>query len=141
MPFERIIINIPSICKCFIRAREVVGWIEVFDRIFGFSTSEIFRGFLQLYGHLPCEHLASTGKQSDPTLRLVMIPRCRKTRWLERVGHGPACAHGDTAWFRILTESGIILWRHRLLNTIASKFLSESCACNLRCLLGRGDDA
>jgi len=23
--------NIPSICKCFIRAREVVGWIEVFD--------------------------------------------------------------------------------------------------------------
>ena len=61
-----------------------------------------------------------------------MIPRCRKTRWLERVGHGPACAHGDTACFRILTESGIILWRHRLLNTIASKFLNESCACNLR---------
>ena len=55
--------------------------------------------------------LASTGKQSDPTLRLVMIPRCRKTRWLERVGHGPACAHGDTACFRILTESGIMLWR------------------------------
>lgn len=50
-----------------------------------------------------------------------MIPRCRKTRWLERVGHGPACAHGDTACFRILTESGIMLWRHRLLNTIASK--------------------
>ncbi len=58
--------------------------------------------------------------------------RCRKTRWLERVGHGPACAHGDTACFRILTESGIMLWRHRLLNTIASKFLNESCACNLR---------
>ena len=77
-------------------------------------------------------HLASTGKQSDPTSRLVMIPRCRKTRWLERVGHGPACAHGDTACFRILTESGIMLWRHRLLNTIASKFLSESCTCNLR---------
>ena len=77
-------------------------------------------------------HLASTGKQSDPTLRLVMIPRCRKTRWLERVGHGPACAHGDTACFRILTESGIMLWRHRLLNTIASKFLKESRACNLR---------
>ena len=77
-------------------------------------------------------HLASTGKQSDPTLRLVMIPRCRKTRWLERVGHGPACAHGDTACFRILTESGIMLWRHRLLNTIASKFFSESCVCNLR---------
>ena len=48
-------------------------------------------------------HLASTGKQSYPTSRLVMIPRCRKTRWLERVGHGPACAHGDTACFRILT--------------------------------------
>ena len=37
----------------------------------------------------------------------TMIPRCRKTRWLERVRHGPACAHGDTACFRILTESGI----------------------------------
>ena len=84
-----------------------------------------FNRFLKPYGHFPTEHLASTGKQSDPTLRLVMIPRCRKTiqrsrktiprcrktRWLERVGHGPACAHGDTACFRILTESGIMLWR------------------------------
>ena len=26
-----------------------------------------------------------------------------------------ACAHGDTVWFRILAESGIILWRHQLL--------------------------
>ena len=68
-----------------------------------------FNRFLKPYGHFPTEHLASTGKQSDPTLRLVMIPRCRKTRWLERVGHGPACAHGDTACFRILTESGIML--------------------------------
>ena len=58
---------------------------DIWKRIFGFSTSEIFRGFLQLYGHLPCEHLASTGKQSDPTLRLVMIPRCRKTRWLKEL--------------------------------------------------------
>ena len=105
-----------------------------------------FNRFLKPYGHFPTEHLASTGKQSDPTLRLVMIPRCRKTiqrsrktiprcrktRWLERVGHGPACAHGDTACFRILTESGIMLWRHRLLNTIASKFIDGSCACNLR---------
>jgi len=30
------------------------------------------------YGHLPSEHLASIGKQSDPTLRLVMIPRWSK---------------------------------------------------------------
>ena len=68
----------------------------------------------------------------DIPVDFVMIPRCRKTRWSERVGHGPACAHGDTACFRILTESGIMLWRHRLLNTIASKFFSESCVCNLR---------
>ena len=41
--------NIPSICKCFIRAREVVGWIEVFDRIFGFfnlETTEAFANFV-----------------------------------------------------------------------------------------------
>ena len=31
------------------------------------------------------------------------FPRCRKTKWLERAGHGPACAHGDTACFQILT--------------------------------------
>ena len=29
------------------------------------------------YGQLPTEHLASTGKQFDPTLRLVMIPRSK----------------------------------------------------------------
>ena len=29
------------------------------------------------YRHLLSEHLASTGKQSDPTLRLVMIPLSR----------------------------------------------------------------
>ena len=43
-----------------------------------------------------------------------------------------ACAHGDTVCFRILAESGIILWRHRLLHTISSKFFTKSCACNLR---------
>ena len=45
---------------------------------------------------------------------------------------GACCAHDDTACFRNLTESGIILWRHRLLHTISSKFFSKSCACNLR---------
>ena len=86
-------------------------WLKVFHssvpdfRIFNLWNFQ--RLFAQLYGHLPCEHVASTGKQSDPTLRLVMIPRGRKTRWLERVGHRPACAHGDTACVRILTESDI----------------------------------
>ena len=46
-------------------------------RIFGFSASEIFCCFLMTYRHLLSEHLASTGKQSDPTLRLVMIPLSR----------------------------------------------------------------
>ena len=94
-------------------------------RIFGFSASEIFCCFLMTYRHLLSEHLASTGKQSDPTLRLVMTPRCRKTRWLERVGHRPACAHGDTACFRILTESGIMLWRHQLLHDITTHQLTH----------------
>ena len=112
---------------------------DLTSRQFDLTRFPIFGILRWICHHLPVgvvlsrfSHLASTGKQSDPTLRLVMIPRCRKTRWLERVGHGPACAHGDTACFRILTESGIMLWRHRLLNTIASKFVSESCACNLR---------
>ena len=45
---------------------------------------------------------------------------------------GACCAHDDTACVRILTESGIMLWRHLLLNIIGSKFLNESCACDLR---------
>ena len=63
-----------------------------FETLPGFSDfrPEIFRCYLMTYGHFPSEHLASTGKQSDPTLRLVMIPRRSKNEgWLERVGHGP----------------------------------------------------
>jgi len=51
---------------------------------------------------------------------------------VEKSYQDACCAHGDTACFRILTESGIMLWHNRLLNTIGSKFLSESCASNLR---------
>ena len=45
---------------------------------------------------------------------------------------GACCAHDDTACFWIFTESGIVLWHNRLLNTIGGKFHSESWACNLR---------
>ena len=69
-------------------------------------------------------HLHACGRCICPDFRtwlaqansLILPEACQdsemsKTRWLERVGHGPACAHGDTACFRILTESGIMLWR------------------------------
>ena len=51
---------------------------------------------------------------------------------LVEVTYGSCCAHGDGECARILTESGIMLWYNQLLNTILSRFLTESCACNLR---------
>ena len=51
---------------------------------------------------------------------------------LVEVTYGSCCAHGDGECARILTESGIMLWYNQLLNTILSRFLNESCACNLR---------
>ena len=40
--------------------------------------------------------------------------------------------HDDTACVRMLTESGIMLWRHRLVGVISSKSLIECYARNLR---------
>ena len=37
-----------------------------------------------------------------------------------------ASAHDDTACVRILTKSGIILWRHRLMGVITSKSFTDS---------------
>ena len=43
-----------------------------------------------------------------------------------------ASAHDDTACVRILTKSGIMLWRHRLMGIITNKSFSECYARNLR---------
>ena len=77
--------------------------------------------------------LASTGKQSDPTRGLSRFRDVEKRGgWKELDMDQLARTATPRASFRILTESGIMLWRHRLLNTIASKTIDESCACNLR---------
>ena len=113
----------------------VIVWCKYFYGFSDFQEEKNFKRFLTPYGQL---HSEARGRRAIPQANSLILPEaCQdsemsETRWLERVGHGPACAHGDTACFRILTESGIMLWRHRLLNTIASKFIDESCACNLR---------
>jgi len=43
-----------------------------------------------------------------------------------------ASSHDDTACVRILTESGTMLWRHRLMGIITSKSFNECYARNLR---------
>ena len=68
------------------------------------------------YGQLPTEHLASTGKQFDPTLRLVMIPRCRKTRWLLgkgwtwtslRARRHRVLLNLDREWYHVMASSSL----------------------------------
>ena len=51
-----------------------------------------------------------------------------------RLGTGDEgdCAHDDTACVRMMTESGIMLWRHLLVGVISSKSLIECYALNLR---------
>jgi hypothetical protein len=51
-----------------------------------------------------------------------------------RLGTGDEgdCAHDDTACVRMMTESGIMLWRDQLVGVISSKSLGECHARNLR---------
>ena len=70
-------------------------------------------------------HLVGTGKQLDRW-------RIRREPKRKRFALAADCAHDDTACVRMLTESGIMLWRHRLVGVISSKSLTECYARNLR---------
>ena len=68
------------------------------------------------YGHLPSEHLASIGKQSDPTLRLVMIPRWSKNEvvgknwtWTSlRARRHRVLPNLDREWYHVMAASASI---------------------------------
>ena len=79
---------------------------------------------------IPIFALGWQGKKYDPTwLSWLEI---WKNEVVARVDLAADWAHDDTACVRMLTESGIMLWRHRLVSVISSKSLTECYARNLR---------
>ena len=82
------------------------------QRFFGFSTVETVNEFCNPMGN----HLREAwSTQANSQIGGTIGEPKRKS--FDLAG---ASAHDDTACVRILTESGIMLWRHRLMGTITA---------------------
>ena len=94
------------------------------QRFFGFSTVETVNEFCNPMGN----HLREAwSTQANSQIGGTIGEPKRKS--FDLAG---ASSHDDTACVRILTESGTMLWRHRLMGIITSKSFNECYARNLR---------
>ena len=100
--------------------------VEPHDRFFGFSPGEGFTRF--------CDPMGNHPREAWSTQANSQIGGTIGDGRNERVCFdlAAASAHDDTACVRILTKSGIMLWRHRLMGIITSKSFNECYARNLR---------